>query len=138
MRAAYFRIVQRLGDSPPEPEEPAAAQQERLVAPAVGSALTARLFEVSHMDPQTCGYAFEKILKDVFDAYGMATRASLRHRGEQVDGSFVLDEQTYQLKARWRNAQVDGADLHAFNGKAEGKVSWSRGLIVSQSGFTAD
>ena len=138
VRTAYFRIVQRLGGRPPEPEAPAAAQQERLVDPAVTSALAARLLQVSTMAPQARGYAFETFLKDVFDAYGMSARASFRLRGEQIDGSFVLRDQTYLLEARWRNAQVDAATLHAFNGKVEEKASWSRGLIISQSGFTAD
>ncbi len=138
VRTAYFRIVQRLGGRPPEPDAPAPAQQERLVDPAVTSALATRLLEVSAMDPQTRGYAFEVFLKDVFDAYGMSARASFRLRGEQIDGSFVLGDQTYLLEARWRNAQVDVATLRAFNGKVEEKARWSRGLIISQSGFTAD
>ena len=138
VRTAYFRIIQRLGGRPPQPEAPTAAQQERLVDPAVTSALAARLLEVSTMDPQARGYAFETFLKDVFDAYGMSARASFRLRGEQIDGSFALGDQTYLLEARWRNAQVDVSALHAFNGKVEEKASWSRGLIISQSGFTAD
>ena len=138
VRTAYFRIIQRLGGRPPEPEAPAAAQQERLIDPAANSALAARLLEVSTMDPHARGYAFETFLKDVFDAYGMSARASFRLRGEQIDGSFVLGDQTYLLEARWRNAQVDVATLHAFNGKVEEKASWSRGFIISQSGFTAD
>ena len=60
------------------------------------------------------------------------------HQGEQIDGSFVLGEQTYLLEARWRNAKVDAETLRAFNAKVEDKASWSRGLIVSQSGFTED
>ena len=138
VRAAYFRVVERLGGRPPEPEAPTASRQERLVDPAVTSALAARLVEISEMDPQPRGYAFEKFLKDVFDAYGMSARASFRLRGEQIDGSFMLGDQTYLLEARWRSAQVDVSALHAFNGKVEEKASWSRGLIISQSGFTAD
>ena len=66
----------------------------------------------------------------------MSARASFRLKGEQIDGSFVLGEQTYLLEARWRNAKVDAETLRAFNAKVEDKASWSRGLIVSQSGFT--
>lgn len=138
LRAAYFRIVERLGGKAPEPAAATAAPQEQPVDAATTSALAARLVEVSTMAPQARGYAFEKFLKDVFDAYGMAARASFRLRGEQIDGSFVLGDQTYLLEARWRNAQVDGADLHAFNCKVEEKAGWSRGLIISQSGFTED
>ena len=138
VRTAYFRIIQRLGGTPPEPVAPVAAPPERRIDTAATSALAARLLEISTMDPQARGYAFETFLKQVFDAYGLPARASFRLRGEQIDGSFVLAEQTYLLEARWRNAQVDVATLRAFNGKVEEKASWSRGLIISQSGFTAD
>lgn len=74
----------------------------------------------------------------MFDAYGMAPRASFRLKGEQIDGSFVLGEQTYLLEARWRNERVDVETLRAFNAKEEDKARWSRGLIISQSGFTTD
>ena len=138
VRAANFRIIERLGGSPPEPPAPAATERKQRVDAAVTSALAARLIEVSKMDPQARGYAFEKFLKDVFDAYGLSARASFRLKGEQIDGSFVLDDQTYLLEARWRNARVDVETLRAFNAKVEDKASWSRGLIISQSGFTED
>ncbi len=137
VRTAYFRIVQRLGGRSPEPDAPAPSQQKQF-DPAVTSSLAARLLEVSAMEPQARGYAFETFLKDVFDAYGMYARASFRLKGEQIDGSFELDDQIYLLEARWRNDKVGVATLRAFNGKVEGKASWSRGLIISQSGFTAD
>ena len=138
VRAAYVRIVQRLGGTEAKPAPSAAAQREQRVDVAVTSALADRLVAVSTLNPQARGYAFEKFLKAVFDAYGMAARASFRLRGEQIDGSFVLAEQTYLLEARWRNAKVDVETLRAFNGKVEEKASWSRGLIISQSGFTED
>lgn len=138
VRAAYFRIIKRLRGNPPESAAPTEARQELQVDAAVASGLAARLLDVSAMDPQARGYAFEKFLKGVFDAYGMSARASFRLTGEQIDGSFVLGEQTYLLEARWRNSQVDVGTLRAFNAKVEDKASWSRGLIISQSGFTAD
>ena len=58
--------------------------------------------------------------------------------GEQIDGSFVLGEQTYLIEARWTNAQVDAATLRAFNAKVEDKAKWSRGLFVSQSGLESE
>ena len=138
VRAAYFRIIERLGGKSPEPAVPTAAHRELRVDAAAASALAARLLDISTMDPQARGYAFEKFLKDVFNAYGMSARASFRLTGEQIDGSFVLGEQTYLLEARWRNAKVDVETLRAFNAKVEDKASWSRGLVISQSGFTAD
>ena len=139
VRAAYFRIIKRLEGKPPEPAVPTGADPEHACrCRAATSALAARLLDVSTMDPQARGYAFEKFLKDVFDACRMSARASFRLTGEQIDGSFVLGEQTYLLEARWRNAKVDVETLRAFNAKVEDKASWSRGLIVSQSGFTPD
>ena len=136
--AAYFRIIERLGGRPPQRAASTATQQAQPVDPAVTSALAARLLEVSTMDPQARGYAFERFLKDLFNAYGMSPRPSFRLRGEQIDGSFTLGEQTYLLEARWRNARVDVETLRAFNAKVEAQAAWSRGLIISQSGFTED
>ena len=137
VRAAYFRIIQRLGGKPPEPPPTTVCTDLRVDA-HVTAALAARLLDVSTMEPQARGYAFEKFLKDVFDAYEMSARASFRLTGEQIDGSFSLGEQTYLLEARWRNAMVDAGTLRAFNAKVEDKASWARGLIISQSGFTPD
>ena len=113
VRVAYFRIIKRLDGKPPEPAVPTAVDPEQRVDRAATSALAARLLDVSTMDPQARGYAFEKFLKDVFDAYGMSARASFRLTGEQIDGSFMLGEQTYLLEARWRNAKVDVETLRA-------------------------
>ena len=58
--------------------------------------------------------------------------------GEQIDGSFKLQGQTYLVEAKWHGPQIGFADLMTFSGKVAGKASWSRGLFVSNSGFTAD
>ncbi len=138
VRVAYFQIVKRIEGKPSKPTMSDGVDQEQRVDTAASSALATRLVEVSNMDPQARGYAFEKFLKDAFDAYGVSARASFRLTGEQIDGSFMLGEQTYLLEARWRNAKVDAETLRAFNAKVEDKASWSRGLIISQSGFTSE
>ncbi|MFN4235884.1 MAG: restriction endonuclease [Vogesella sp.] len=61
-----------------------------------------------------------------------------RLRGEQIDGSFVLQGETYLVEAKWQSAPTGAADLHAFHGKIEQKAAWCRGLFVSNSGFTSD
>lgn len=94
------------------------------------------MLQVSQLDPQARGYAYERFLKDLFDANGLAARASFRLVGEQIDGSFVLAAETYLLEAKWKGLPIGAADLHAFNGKVEEKAAWSRGLFVSDSGFT--
>ena len=63
---------------------------------------------------------------------------SLKLQGEQIDGSFVVADQTYLLEAKWANPQTDLATLRSFNAKVEDKAKWARGLFVSNSGFTED
>ncbi|MDE0408870.1 MAG: restriction endonuclease [Alphaproteobacteria bacterium] len=138
VRAAFFRIVERLGGELPAQEVPFAAHRERRIDAAAIFALAADLVEISRMEPQARGYEFEKFLRNVFDAYEMSARASFRNRGEQIDGSFVHDGNTYLLEARWRDAPVAVETLRAFDGKVRSKPNWTRGLIISQSGFTKD
>jgi len=100
--------------------------------------LTSRLIQLISFPPQKRGYEFETFLKELFEAHGLAARASFRLVGEQIDGSFVLHNETYLLEAKWQNAMTGAADLHTFEGKLGQKASWSRGLFVSNSGFSSD
>lgn len=96
-----------------------------------------RRFNALHdLEPQPRGYAFEKFLTDLFALWELRPRRAFRNPGEQIDGSFVLDGDTYLLEARWRNRQADQAALLAFSGKVAGKSEWSRGLFISYAGFT--
>lgn len=98
-----------------------------------------RLQELANLDdPQKRGYAFEKFLKDIFDAYELNSKDSFRLEGEQIDGSFSLGGETYLLEAKWTSAKTGASDLRSFNGKVEDKAKWSRGLFVSYSGFSSD
>jgi Restriction endonuclease len=100
--------------------------------------LLSELLSLSSLDPQRRGFAFEKFLKGLFDAHGLAAQNAFRIRGEQIDGSFEFQGQTYLLEAKWQNAQSGAGDLHTFQGKISQKASWTRGLFVSNSGFTED
>ena len=136
VRAGFSRILERLGGTLPGSEvAPTAPAQSRIDA-ATASSLAERLLEVSKLEPHPRGYAFERFLKGMFDAYGLSARASFRLVGEQIDGSFVSGGDTYLLEARWRNDLVDAATLRAFNAKVENKARWSRGLLLSYSGFS--
>jgi hypothetical protein len=123
----------------------AGAQQSNPAKPAVVAVDNAKLGKLKdellglhQLAAQARGYAFEAFLKELFDAFGLAAREAFRLRGEQIDGSFQLGHETYLLEAKWQNAQTGVADLHAFHGKLEQKASWTRGLFVSNSGFTED
>jgi hypothetical protein len=96
------------------------------------------LLKLTALEPVPRGYAFEGFLKGVFDAFGLKAREAFRLRGEQIDGSFVLNNETYLLEAKWQNPLCGNAELHAFHGKIEQKAAWARGLFISYSGFTDD
>lgn len=93
---------------------------------------------VQSLEPQDRGYEFERFLVRLFDAWQMEPRRGFRLRGEQIDGSFVLDGDTYLVEARWRNQRTSQSALMTFSGKVAGKSEWSRGLFVAYSGFTGE
>lgn len=100
--------------------------------------LKQKLIELSALEPQPRGYAFEAWLTDAFNTFGLQAREPFRLRGEQIDGSLQLQGETYLIEAKWHSAQTPAADLHAFHGKVEQKAAWARGLFISNSGFTPD
>lgn len=116
--------------------------QERDESPCLddgtSTRLMSRLIEITSLLPQKRGYEFEKFLKELFDACALSARASFRLVGEQIDGSFVLHNDTYLLEAKWQSAPCGVADLHTFEGKLREKASWSRGLFISSSGFSRE
>jgi hypothetical protein len=135
--AEFWALIERLGGKRPIANaQPAGSQAAAKIDLVLSHTLRDKLLQVSRLDPQARGYAYERFLKDLFDANGLAARASFRLVGEQIDGSFVLASETYLLEAKWKGPPIGAADLHAFNGKVEEKAAWSRGLFVSDSGFT--
>lgn len=113
-------------EPPPEP-----ARNSLLIAK-----LRADLMAVSALAPQARGYAFEQFLKGAFNLYGMLAKDRFRLRGEEIDGSFVLDHETYLFEAKWKFELTGVDDLLVFDGKLGSRASWARGLFVSYTGFT--
>jgi hypothetical protein len=133
----FLSLLNRMNGKPEatpssEPPKEAAFDRPKIIA------LKQRLIDLSSMEPHPRGYAFEAWLRDAFNFYGLHAREPFRNRGEQIDGSFVLQGETYLLEAKWESAKTGAADLHAFQGKLEQKAAWARGLFVSNSGFTED
>lgn len=128
--ARFCAVIHRLGgEAQASPAKPARSP------PKVDRAKIAKIKTVS---PQARGYAFEGFLKELFDAFGLAAQEPFRLRGEQIDGSFQLGSEIYLLEAKWHGQPIGVAELHTFHGKIEQKAAWTRGLFVSNSGFTDD
>lgn len=135
----FYALVERLGGKRPAPTtNPKTPVREPGVEPDRAHKLKATLLALTDTAPQQRGFAYERFLKELFDANGLAARASFRLVGEQIDGSFELSAETYLLEAKWTALPIGAADLHSFNGKVENKAAWSRGLFISHSGFSRD
>jgi hypothetical protein len=96
------------------------------------------LIDLAKLSPTARGLSFERFLTEVFSAFGLAPKGSIRLVGEQIDGSFELDGQVYLIEAKWQADRTGNADLLTFSGKVARKAEWSRGLFVSYSGLTED
>lgn len=105
---------------------------------ATRRALLAALHRLSALEPRSRGYAFADLLQEFFSLSNLAPRDAFRVTGEEIDGSFLLQAETYLLEGTWRNKRVGEEELNAFAGKVSGKAIWSRGLHVSYSGYTAE
>jgi hypothetical protein len=131
----YVQILARLSDGLPTAlgETPQPAFKTRLYAE-----LQEELAQLAFLPPHERGYAFESFLQQVFESAGLTPREPFSNLGEQIDGSFLLGEETYLLEAKWHDVRTGAADLHVFQGKIGQKAAWARGLFVSYKGFTQD
>ena len=90
----------------------------------------------SQLDRQDAGHRLERLLTSVFAMFDLEPHASFRVIGEEIDGSFILDGETYLLEAKWTRGPVGESDLLVFRGKVEGKSAFTRGVFVSISGYS--
>jgi lipocalin len=104
----------------------------------IGAQLKEHLLSLERLEPSARGFAFEKFLQELFAAFHLDPRASFRLTGEQIDGSFQMDSDTYLFEAKWQAPPTPQSDLLVFRGKVESKAVWTRGLFISISGFTSD
>lgn len=88
-------------------------------------------------DRQAAGLALQNLLNDLFRLFALEPRQPFRVTGEQIDGSFLLDYETYLVEAKWTQEPVPQSDLLVFRGKVEGKSAFTRGVFISLSGFSA-
>ena len=115
-----------------EPEKAPSLDQEIL------NELKSHLVALGAMPSQKRGYAFERFLQELFSVSGLVPRQSFRLTGEQIDGSFELDSETYLVEAKWQNEPIGQNLLLVFSGKISGKATWSRGLFISYGEFSKD
>jgi hypothetical protein len=97
--------------------------------------LKSEFYELSKQkDRQTAGLKLEKILNELFELSELAPRMPFRVVGEQIDGSFILDNDIYLLEAKWESHPLPESALLVFRGKIEGKSSFTRDVFIAING----
>ncbi len=124
--------------APPAVAVPVTPAGPRTPSRAVLATLLLEVQGLESMDANQRGVVFERFLNTLFHAFDLAPRDAFRLRGEQIDGSFVLDGVTYLVEAKWQATRTGNRDLAAFNDQVGAKAAWARGLFVSYAGFTGD
>ena len=96
------------------------------------------------MNPIPRGFALEKLLSDVFEAFDLDPRGSFRLTGEQIDGGFTLGGEHFLLEAKWVADPSARDELDVFAAKVRrrgentlGLSSRSMASRTPRSSFTA-
>lgn len=128
-----------------EPAEAAAAARKKSAENSLHEASTRRqriselneTFRGLHdsMDPQSRGYAFERLLSDLFRLHEYDFVSSYRTEVDQVDGALTVDGFTYLIEARWRQTPAVDGDLADLANKVSRRLVSTRGLFISMAGF---
>lgn len=53
-----------------------------------------------------------------------------------MDGSFVFNQQTYLLEAKWEAKPLSASSIYQFRGKVDGKLVGTIGVFISMSGYS--
>ncbi|MFH0982211.1 MAG: restriction endonuclease [Planctomycetota bacterium] len=92
----------------------------------------------AEQDRHVAGYSLERILNRLFALHGLAPREPFKVVGEQIDGSFDLDHETYLVEAKWEKGPLPESSLLVFRGKIEGKSAYTRGVFIALNGITSE
>ena len=88
--------------------------------------------------PQKRGYAFQGFFYKLLFINQHDPKSSFRNDGEEIDGSFQLEGNTFVLEIKWHSSLTSHKDVFAFEGKIERKFKNTIGLFFSHSGFTKE
>ena len=91
---------------------------------------------VAAHDPQQRGRDLEAILRELFALFDLDPRGAFSVRGEQIDGAFSLDGDSFLLEAKWQDAPVNLEQLRDLDGAVTANLDNTLGLFLSVSGFS--
>lgn len=111
-----------------------AAEERRATSQRLAE-LRARYLEVVTIPAQARGFALEKLLRDVFDAFDLDPRAAFRVHGEQIDGGLTFGGEHFLLEAKWQQDPTARDDLDVFSAKVRRRGENTLGLFIAINGF---
>jgi hypothetical protein len=82
-------------------------------------------------DRQAAGRSLERVLNDLFELSNLKPREPFRVVGEQIDGSFELDNEIYLVEAKWEKKPLSEQPLMVFREKIQGKSNITRGVFIA-------
>jgi hypothetical protein len=111
------------------------AGEERRATSERLTELKAQYLQLLPLAPVPRGFALEKHLTAVFEAFDLAPRGSFRVVGEQIDGGFGLDSEHFLLEAKWEKDPTGRDDLDIFSAKVGRRGENTLGLCLAINGF---
>lgn len=84
---------------------------------------------------QARGYAFERLLAELFRMYELEFVGSYKTEVDQIDGAVQFEAFTYLIEARWRSVPAVELDLSQLTSKVRRRIESTRGIFVSMAGF---
>ncbi len=119
-------------ESPPASPPPSLAEHRRKL-----DDFRVRFYSLAaQKDRAAAGIAFQKLFGDLLDLFGLHPKPAFRVTGEEMDGYFILDNETYLLETKWEAGRLSEAPLLVFREKVAGRSNVTRGVFVSMNGFT--
>lgn len=117
-------------------EQHQSAQEQLHLKDQQRQALLSQFYELASIsNKQERGYAFEKFLGKLFTWAELEYKPPTRTEIDQIDGSVVFESFTYLIEAKWREGQASWQDLQKLKGNIKIRLSGTRGLFISESGF---
>ncbi|EOZ9299975.1 restriction endonuclease [Enterobacter kobei] len=135
-RKDYHALISRLENS--DADAARGDRPARLWHSVDWPSLIVEMNEMKTLAPHPRGFRFERWLAELFTVFQLSPRTSFRNTGEQIDGSFRLNEDFFLMEAKWHQNRTPAADLHIFEGKLSTKAAGTRGVFISWMGFTPE
>jgi hypothetical protein len=102
-------------------------------------AMLATFRELSTLENrQAAGQALNGLLASLFGHFDLHPTETFRVVGEEIDGGFVFNGDSYLVEAKWTKDKIAIQPLDSFDSKVARKSHYTRGLFVSINGYSEE